>query len=138
MLYSSYEAYSAFAIGVNLGINYYNPDSEWSASAVVANLGGQLKRFNETHDRLPIDIRLGVAKCSATYPYDSPLRPGILQMASADYKTGDGTQPLEEKDSFMSNLFRHLVFGVDFIPNERFMLLSATITNTNRHEHLSA
>lgn len=121
MLYNSYEAYSAFAIGVDLGINYYNPDSEWSASAVVANLGGQLKRFNETHDRLPIDIRLGVAKMFSNIPIRFSVTAwNLTKWHLPYYKTGDGTQPLEEKDSFMSNLFRHLVFGVDFIPNERF------------------
>ena len=41
------------AVGVDLGINYYDPDRDLSLSAVVTNLGGQVKRFNERYDRLP-------------------------------------------------------------------------------------
>ena len=59
MLYSSYGEYSAFAIATDLGINYYNPDRDLSLSAVVANLGGQVKRFDQTYNRLPLEIRLG-------------------------------------------------------------------------------
>lgn len=121
MLYSSYEAYSALAVGVDLGINYYDPDRELSLSAVVANLGGQLKRFNETHDRLPVDVRLGIAKMFSTIPIRFSITAWNLTKWHLPYwKTGDGTAPMERKDAFMSNLFRHLVFGVDFIPNERF------------------
>ena len=48
MLYSGYAEYSAFALATDLGINYYDPDHDLSLSVVVANLGGQVKRFTET------------------------------------------------------------------------------------------
>ncbi len=35
LLYSSYEEYSAFAVTTDLGINYFDPDTDWSFSAVV-------------------------------------------------------------------------------------------------------
>ena len=121
MLYSSYEAYSAFAIGVDLGINYYDPDHDVSLSAVVANLGGQLKRFNDSHDRLPIDVRLGVSKMFSGVPVRFSITAWNLTKWHLPYwTTGDGTTTMEKKDKFASNLFRHLVFGVDFIPNDRF------------------
>ena len=49
-LYSNYEQYSALAIAADLGINYYDPERDLSLSAVVANLGGQVKRFDEHYD----------------------------------------------------------------------------------------
>ena len=64
-IYSSYDSYSAIAIATDLGVNYFNPDNNFSFSAVVSNLGGQVKRFNESYDRLPIDIRIGVSSHSA-------------------------------------------------------------------------
>ena len=38
------------------------------------------------------------------------------------YHTGDGTNDTEVrlKDSFGSNLFRHLIFAADFVPSEKF------------------
>ena len=41
--------YNSLAVGVDLGINYYDPDRQWSLSAVAKNLGGQLKAYNETY-----------------------------------------------------------------------------------------
>ena len=60
-LYSSYGHIPHWPSPPTSGLNYYDSDSEFSASIVLANAGGQIKRFNETH-RLPIDLRIGVAK----------------------------------------------------------------------------
>ncbi len=123
MLFSNYESYSAFAVGTDLGVNYFDPDSELSLSAVVANLGGQLKRFNSTYDRLPIDLRLGIAKMFTGLPIRFSITAwNLTKWHLPFYETGDGTsnEPFVKKDKFMSNLFRHLVFGVDFIPSDRF------------------
>lgn len=125
MLYSSYEAYSAFAVATDLGINYYDPDNDVSLSAVVANLGGQLKRFNEAYDRLPVDLRLGIAKVFPGLPIRFSITAwNLTKWHLPYYETGDGTSdtPFVKKDKFMSNLFRHLVFGVDFIPSDRFYI----------------
>ena len=44
-IYSSYAEFSAFALATDLGVNYYDADRDLSLSLVVANLGGQVKRF---------------------------------------------------------------------------------------------
>ena len=54
--------YDSYAAGVDLGLNYYNPDTEWSVSAVVKNLGGQLKAYDDEYDKMPTDICIGVSK----------------------------------------------------------------------------
>lgn len=123
MLYSSYEEYSAFAVATDLGINYYDPDNDWSFSAVVANLGGQLKKFHNNYDRLPIDLRLGATKGFADIPVRiSVTLWNLTKWKLPYYNSGDGTdnQPFEKKENFGSNLFRHMVFGVDFVPSDRF------------------
>jgi len=54
--------YNAIALGVDLGLNYYDPDHGWSASLVAKNLGGELKAYDEDYGRMPIDVQLGVSK----------------------------------------------------------------------------
>ena len=54
--------YNSFAIGVDLGINYYDPNYEWSLSLVAKNLGGQIKAYDEGYEKLPIDLQVGVSK----------------------------------------------------------------------------
>ncbi len=125
MLYSGYAEYSAFALATDLGINYYDPDHDLSLSVVVANLGGQVKRFTETYDRLPVDVRLGWSQSFGSFPVRFSVTAWNLTKWRLPYMdTGDGSDSAEPvmKDSFMSNLFRHLVFGIDLISSQNFYI----------------
>ena len=62
-------SYSSIAMAVDLGVNYYDPDHEWSLSAVAKNLGGQLKAYNEEYERMPLDLQLGVSKRFSNMPF---------------------------------------------------------------------
>lgn len=125
-LYSKYEDYSAGAVAADLGVNYYDPDHEFSASLVAKNLGGQVKKFNEYKDNLPWDVQVGVSKMLG----HAPLRLHITayeltRWNSPYYKIEDVNNPnsgLIKKDSFGSNLLRHLVFGVDVLPTDNIYL----------------
>ncbi len=61
--------YNSTAVGVDLGINYYDPDREWSLSAVAKNLGGQLKAYDDEYEKMPIDLQLGVSKHFVNTPF---------------------------------------------------------------------
>lgn len=125
MIYSSYEQYSAFAIATDLGINYYDEDRDLSLSAVISNLGGQVKRFDEKYNRLPVDVRLGWSQSFGTLPIRFSVTAwNLTKWKLPYYDTGDGTTDSEPalKEGFMSNLFRHLVFGADFTPSDRFYI----------------
>ena len=67
-IYSQYESLNSLAIGVDLGLNYYNPEIDFSASLVFKNLGGQVMTFEEEHEIMPIDIQLGITKRLAHAP----------------------------------------------------------------------
>ncbi|MDE7458057.1 MAG: type IX secretion system protein PorQ, partial [Muribaculaceae bacterium] len=125
MLYSGYADYSAFAIATDLGINYYDDERDLSLSLVAANLGGQVKRFDQAYDRLPFDIRLGWSQSFGTFPVRFSVTAWNLTKWSLPYvETGDGSTEGDPviKDSFKSNLFRHLVFGADLISSENFYI----------------
>ena len=61
--------YNSIGVGVDLGLNYYDPDHEWSISAVAKNLGGQLKAYHEVYDKMPIDVQVGVSKRFTNTPF---------------------------------------------------------------------
>lgn len=125
MLYSGYADYSAFAISTDIGINYYNDERDLSLSLVAANLGGQVKRFDQSYDRLPFDIRIGWSQSFGSFPVRLSVTAWNLTKWSLPYvETGDGSTDREPeiKDSFQSNLFRHLVFGADLISSENFYI----------------
>lgn len=70
MVYGNISSYTSLAVAVDLGLNYYLPDAEWSFSLVVKNLGGQIKAYDNNYEKMPLDIQLGVSKQLGT----SPLR----------------------------------------------------------------
>ncbi len=88
--------YNSIGVGVDLGINYYNAENEWSVSAVVKNLGGQVKAYDDEYEPMPIDVQLGVSKRLV----GTPLRFNftLVDLNHTSYK-----------------LKNHLAIGADFI-----------------------
>ena len=122
-LYSAYADYSAFAISTDLGVNYYDEERDLSLSMVIANLGGQVKRFNHSYDRLPLDVRLGWSQSFGSFPVRFSVTAWNFTKWKLPYlDAGDGTSEPEMKDSFKSNLFRHLVFGADIIASPNYYI----------------
>lgn len=125
--YSHYDVYSALAIAADLGVNYYNPDNDFSASMVIKNLGGQVKKFNETYDKLPWDIQIGFTKGILSTPLRLSITATNLRYWHLPYyePAKEGTNEGEafiKKDSFASNLFRHFTFALELLPNERIYI----------------
>ncbi|MCM1291778.1 MAG: type IX secretion system protein PorQ [Prevotella sp.] len=124
-IYSNYEQYSAFALGVDLGINYYNDENDLSLSAVIKNLGGQIKRFNNTYDRLPFDIRLGYMQSLGSSPFSLSITAHTLTKWGIGAYAHDENKPEESgkpKSNFMGNLFGHLNIGLQYNPSDKFYL----------------
>ncbi|MCQ2288027.1 MAG: type IX secretion system protein PorQ [Muribaculaceae bacterium] len=121
-IHSKYEDYSAAALGVDLGVNYYNPNNDLSFSLVAKNLGGQVKKFTDTSDKLPWDIQMGVSKQLGSSPFRLSLTLNNLRKWKLPYyqpqDKNSTNSPLVLKDSFGSNLMRHVVLGVEFLPND--------------------
>ena len=61
-------SYNSIAVGVDLGLNWYDPEHEWSVSAVAKNLGGQVKAYDDNFGKMPFDLQLGVSKTFAALP----------------------------------------------------------------------
>ena len=123
MAYSNYDGHSAFALAADLGINYYDPEKDLSLSAVLKNAGGQIKRFYDSYDRLPIDLEFGYMQGLGSSPFSLAITATNLTRWKLPYYAHSSDtegQPLEMKSSFFSNLFRHLVFGVQVAPSEKF------------------
>ena len=123
MAYSNYDGHSAFALAADLGINYYDPEKDLSLSAVLKNAGGQIKRFYDSYDRLPIDLEFGYMQGLGSSPFSLAITATNLTRWKLPYyshSTNTEGQPLELKSGFFPNLFRHLIFGIQVAPSEKF------------------
>lgn len=91
--------YNSIGVGVDLGANYYNADKELSVSAVIKNLGGLVKAYNEDYEAMPIDMQIGISKRLV----NTPLRL-------------NGT--LVNLNHLKGKLKDHLVIGADLLLSE--------------------
>ncbi len=124
IIYSNYEEYTAVALAADLGINYYDEEHNLSLSAVIKNAGGQVKRFNEEYDHLPFDIQLGYMQGLGTGPFSLAITAHHLTHWKLPYyKHGQNESDLaieEEEYKFIPTFFRHLAFGLQYSPSDRF------------------
>ena len=88
--------YNSIGMGVDLGVNYYDDARGWSVSAVVKNLGGQLKAFTDNYERMPIDVQIGASKSFETFPMR--LSASLVDLNHWDYRFAN-----------------HIVVGAEFI-----------------------
>lgn len=95
--------YSSLAVGIDLGLNYYDPDREWSVSLVAKNLGGQIKAYDEEYEKMPFDLQAGVSKRFASLPFR--LSATLVGLTDWDY-----------------GLINHLVIGADIILSQQIYL----------------
>lgn len=95
--------YNSIGAGIDLGLNYYDPEHDWSLSIVAKNLGGQLKAYDDEYDPMPIDIQIGASKRLA----HTPLRVSAT---------------LVDLTHWNYCFFNHLVLGVDASISQNFWL----------------
>ena len=77
-------SYNSIGFGVDLGLNYYDSDHEWSLALVLKNLGGQLKAYHDNFERMPFDIQMGVTKRFTGTPFR--LHATLIDLNHLDYK----------------------------------------------------
>ncbi len=125
VIYSNYDEYSAVALAADLGIDYYDEEKDLSLAAVIKNAGGQVKRFHEEYDHLPFDIQLGMMKGLGEGPFSLSVTAHHLTHWKLPYYNhsqnegaSSGTEEAEYK--FFPTLFRHLTFGLQYAPSDKF------------------
>ena len=115
-IYSKYESMSSIALGVDLGINYYNPENELSLSFAVKNLGGQVKAFEEKNEKMPVDLQLGFTKRLSHAPIlISATFVNLHKWSKDDFYNADGSE-----DSFGEMLMKHIMLGADILIGRNF------------------
>ncbi|MBR4920052.1 MAG: type IX secretion system protein PorQ [Prevotella sp.] len=97
---SSIAGYSSMAIASDLGLNYYDEERGWSLSAVAKNLGGQVKAYQDTYEKIPLDLQVGCSK----------------QLAAAPLRFSATLSRLNRWDT---DFIQHLALGADIFIGER-------------------
>ena len=116
-IHGSYAEYTSFAIGVDLGLNYFHEEKDLSASLTLKNLGGQVKTFDEENEKLPLNMQVGFTKQLAHAPIRISVTLDDLTHWESSYYNPEG-----KNISFGDLLFNHVILGVEIAPSDRFYL----------------
>lgn len=135
MINQNYAGYSSMAVGVDVGLNYFNENGDLSISATARNIGAQLKSFYEgQRAHLPFTLQLGLTKGLEHLP----ARVNVTLTDLTRWKSKYYFHPAdEEKISFGRMLTNHLIVGIDVLPTN-FLYLSAGYNARRAYELKSA
>lgn len=121
-IYSKYESCSAFAMGVDIGLNYYDEGIGRSFSVVLSNVGGQLKSLENRRCNLPTQLSIGVSKEVEHLPFCFTMTAIDLFDWHQEYINRMGEK---HKYKNAEHVLNHLLLGIEWIPTENFYLASA-------------
>ena len=119
-LFTTYESYSAFAMGVDIGANYYNEATGTSLSVTATNLGGQFKAlYEERAEHLPTQLNVGWSTELQHLPFVVSVTACRLLDWNDDFVTESGTVA-HYKDA--ERVLNHLIFAAEWDATDAFWL----------------
>lgn len=141
-IFSAYESYSSFGIGVDLGLSYVNPDKGINAGLIFTNIGQQITAYTDQIDPLPFNIAFSISEKFKHAPIRLHLTAHHLNVWDLNYTNNVTKSTLsgEEEAETISNidmLFRHAIIGIDFVPNKAFYISTSYNHRRGRELDLS-
>lgn len=125
-LFSNLEQYSAFGMGLDLGLTYHIEEEYLTASFVMKNIGYQMTSYYDEEEKatLPFNIQMGVSKKMKHAPFRLSLVLDNLQKWDLTYIDPNligkrdpltGEPIVIESSSFGDKLMRHVIFGGEIL-----------------------
>ena len=128
LISSSIENFTSSGVAADFGLTYFNDLKPYVFSAVIRNVGYQIKAFDEERESLPLEIAIGASYKLDNVPLQWHITVDNLQQWNvstenpSDSQTTIGGDTSNEKISFIGNAFRHIVVGAEFFPDKGFNL----------------
>lgn len=131
-IYSSLANYNSFGIAVDVGATYNNPKRNFTATALISNVGYQLNGYtSDVRDTLPSNVQLSFTKRLKHAPFrfsvvfDQLNRWNELDPGTADNQTIDpisGEVSSSTRWEFGDRLMRHVIVGSEIMLGENFSI----------------
>ncbi len=123
---SSFESYNSTGLATDVAAIYYDTASNFNATIVFKNIGTQLSTYSaDNFEPLPFEIQVGISKRLRYLPFRFSIvyhhfdRWNILyddpNQEEATLTFGEAPTEASESSIFFDNLFRHFIFGGEFL-----------------------
>lgn len=124
LIYSVLDEFTSVGLGADVGLYYNNPATFLSAGFVLKNMGAEVVAYDETYEKMPWDVQLGLSKKFAHAPFRFTMTVQNLTKLSTSYlaevAATDGTT--SSGDNLAQKIFKHTLFGFEFVPSDQFVL----------------
>lgn len=122
------ENYSSHGVSADFGLVYYSDRKPFIITAVVRNVGYQITLFDETREKLPLQVELGFSYQLQDLPLkwfvtaENLQRWKIAVPNPSDSETSIDGSITADSISFFDTTMRHLVVGAEFFSDKNFNL----------------
>ncbi len=125
--FSNLADYSSIAFALDLGLNYFDEENDFSLSAALQNLGTQVKSYDDglrTH--LPLTLSLGFSKGMAHLPIRFHVTLADITRWKSSYfvypDKDEADNGRNKSISLGTRMLNHLVVGIDVLPTDYLYL----------------
>lgn len=128
LISSTLESYNSFGAAVDLGALYVDDFNDINIGLAIRNVGFQIKPYQDTNEKLPMEIVAGISQELENVPIRWHLTLENLQqwdIAFSNPNRAEGSLDggsKEEKVGFLNNALRHVILGAELFPEKSFSI----------------
>ncbi|HRG32093.1 MAG: type IX secretion system protein PorQ [Saprospiraceae bacterium] len=146
-IFSSLGLASSNALGLSIGMQYYNPVIKTSLAFVVRNLGFSFDAYEKVRENLPLTLELGISKRLKHLPFIYHITAHHLERWNVRYddplisQSGNLFEEIKNKSDFnkiSDNILRHLAFGGEMLLGKKEAISLRIGYNHLRRKELNA
>lgn len=126
LISSTLESYNSFGAAVDIGALYIDDRNDINIALAIRNVGFQIKPYQDTNEKLPMEIVAGISQSLENVPIRWHLTLENLQqwnIAFSNPNRAEGSLDggsTEEKVGFFNNALRHVIVGAELFPEKSF------------------
>lgn len=128
LISSTLESYNSFGAAVDLGALYVDDYNDINIGLAIRNIGVQIKPYQDTNEKLPMEIVAGISQELENVPIRWHLTLENLQQWNIAFSNPNRTEgsldggSKEEKVGFLNNALRHVILGAELFPEKSFSI----------------
>ena len=125
---SKLEQYSSLGVALDLAVMYVYEDWDLHITAVARNLGTQIQPYENTIEKLPFEVILGISQTLQNIPIRWHFTLENMQVWNIAFANPNRDEidlegnTTSEKITFIDNAFRHMILGIELFPESGFNL----------------
>lgn len=123
---STLEQYSSFGVALDIGVMYVYDKWDLHITGVARNLGTQISPYEDTYEKLPFEVILGVSQTFQNIPIRWHFTLENMQQWDVAFANPNRDEndlegnTTSEKITFVDNAFRHMIIGIELFPERGF------------------